>query len=130
MVILDNPRIDTGINFFSTPVWKQGDPVSIWIFVNPRYHTVIPGNPHIGTGIDVISIPVWKRGVPVPIWGFVNPHYHTEIFWFLGQNFRWPASAPVTQGKAKTPIPITIRGVPMPERARGQQISHMGSPPS
>jgi hypothetical protein len=128
MVIPGNPRIETGIDVFLIPVWKQGDPVSIWGFVNPCYHTVIPGNPHIGTGIDVTSIPVWKRGVPIPIWGFVNPRYHMVKFWFLGQNFRWHTGAPVTQGKAKTPIPITIRGVPMPEWAGGQKISHMGSP--
>jgi hypothetical protein len=113
VVIPGNSHTETGINVFSIPVWKQGDPVSIWGFVNPCYHTVIPGNPHIGTGIDVNSFLVWKWGVPVPIWGFVNPHYHTVKFWFLGQNFRWHAGAPVTQGKAKTPIPITIRGVPM-----------------
>jgi hypothetical protein len=96
---------------------------------DPRYHTVIPGNPRIRTGIDVISIPVWKRGVPVPIWGFVNPHWvgfaqrQGGKFCFLGQNFRWCTGAPVTQGKAKTPIPITIRGVPVPERARRQKIT-------
>ncbi len=106
------------------------DPVSIWGFMNPCYHMVIPGNPHIGMGIDVISIPVWKRGVTVLIWGFVNPHYHTVKFWFLGQNFKWHAGTPVTQGKAKTPIPITIWGVPMLKRAKGQKISHMGSPRS
>ncbi len=49
-------------------------------------------------------------------------------FWFLGQNFRCCAGAPMTQGKAKTPIPINIRGVPMPERARSYKNSHMGSP--
>jgi hypothetical protein len=130
MVIPGNPRIKTGIDVFSIPVWKQGDPVSILRFVNPVYHTVIPGNPHIGTGIDVISIPVWKQGVPVLIWGFVSPRYHKVKFWFLGQNFRWHAGATVTQGKAKTPIPITIRGVPMLERAGGQKKSHMGSPRS
>ncbi len=80
MVIPGNPRIKTGIDVFLIPVWKQGDPVSTWGFVNPHYHTVIPGNPHIGMGIDVISIPVWKRGVPIPIWGFVNPRYHMVIF--------------------------------------------------
>jgi hypothetical protein len=58
-----NPRIETGINVFSIPTWKRGDPVSIWGFVNPRYHMVIPGNPCIGMGINVISIPVWKQGV-------------------------------------------------------------------
>jgi hypothetical protein len=109
---------------------ETGRPFSIWGFVNPLYHTVIPGNPHIGTGINVISIPVWKRGVPVPIWGFVNPPYHMVKFWFLGQNFRWRAGAPMTQGKAKTPIPITIWGVPVLEQAGGQKKSHMGSPRS
>jgi hypothetical protein len=73
MVIPGNPRIETGINVFSIPICKRGDPVSIWGFVNPRYHMVIPGNPRIRMGIDVISIPIWKQGVPVPIWGFVNP---------------------------------------------------------
>ncbi len=131
MVIPGNPHIETGIDVFSIPVWKRGDPVSIWGFVNPRYHTIISGNPHIGMGINVISIPVWKQGVPIPIWGFVSPRYHTVKFWFLRQNFRWHAGAPVTQGKAKTPIPITIRGgVPVPERAGGQKNSHMGSPHS
>ncbi len=130
MIIPGNPRIKTEIDIFSIPIWKRGDPVSIWGFVNPCYHTVIPGNPCIGMGINVISIPVWKRGVPVPIWGFVNPHYHMVKFLFLGQNFRWHTGAPVTQGKAKTPIPITIRGVPMLEREGGQKISHMGSPRS
>ncbi len=130
MVIPSNPCFHAGIDVFAIPVWKRGDPFSIWGFVNPRYHTVIPGNPRIGMGIDVISIPVWKRGVPVPIWGFVNPRYNTVKFWLLGQNFRWRAGAPVTQRKAKTPIPITIRGVPVPERARGWKISHMGSPRS
>jgi hypothetical protein len=119
MVIPGNPRFHAGIDVFAILVWKWGDPVSIWGFVNPRYHTVIPGNPCIGTGIDVISIPVWKQGGPVLIWGFVNPRYHTVKFWFLGQKFRWRTGAPVTQGKAKTPIPITIRGVPVPERAGG-----------
>ncbi len=76
MVIPGNPCIETGINIFSIPVWKRGDPVSIWGFVNPRYHMVIPGNPCIETGINIFSIPVWKRGVPVLIWGLVNPHYH------------------------------------------------------
>jgi hypothetical protein len=84
MVIPGNPRFHAGVDVFAIPIWKRGDPVSIWGFVNPCYHMVIPGNPHIETGIDVISIPVWKRGVPVPIWGFVNPHYHTVKFWFLG----------------------------------------------
>ncbi len=128
MVIPGNPHIETGINVFSIPVWKRGDPISIWGFVNPRYHWVIPGYPRIGMGIKVISIPVWKRGVPVLIWGFVNSRYHTVKFWFLGQKFRWHASAPVIQRKAKTPITITIRGVPVPERAGGQKKSHMGSP--
>jgi hypothetical protein len=122
MVIPGNPRFHAGIDVFAISVWKRGDPISKWGFVNPRNHMVIPGNPRIGMGIDVISIPVWKRGVPVPIWGFVNPRYHTIKFWFLGQNFRWRASAPMTQGKVKTPILITIRGVPMPERAGGQKI--------
>jgi hypothetical protein len=130
MVIPGNPCFHVGIDVFTIPVWKRGDPISIWGFVNPRYHTIIPGNPRIGTGIDVISIPVWKQGVPVLIWGFVNPGYYTVIFWFLGPNFRWRAGAPVTQGKAKTPIPITIRGVSMLERAGGQKNSHMGSPRS
>ncbi len=80
MVIPGNPRIEMGIDGFSIPVWKRGNPLSIWGFVNPRYHMVIPGNPHIGTGVDVISIPIWKQGVPVLIWGFVNPHYHTVKF--------------------------------------------------
>ncbi len=79
MVIPGNPRIEIGIDVFSIPVWKQGDPVSIWGFVNPHSYTVIPGNPRIGTGIDAILIPVWKRGVPVLIWGFVNSHYGREI---------------------------------------------------
>jgi hypothetical protein len=77
MVIPGNPCIEMEIDVFSIPVWKRGNPVSIWGFVNPRYHTVIPGNPRIGTGIDVISIPVWKWGVPVLIWGLVNPRYRT-----------------------------------------------------
>jgi hypothetical protein len=89
---------------------------------------VIPGNPRIGTGIDVILIPVWKRGVPVPIWGFVNPCNHTVKFLFLGQNFRWRAGAPVTQGKAKPPILITIRGIPMPEQTGGQKFPYGQSP--
>ncbi len=123
-------------NVFLIPVWKRGDPIFIWGFVNPCYHTIIPGNPHIGMGIDVISIPVWKRGVPVPIWEFVNPCWvgctqrQGGKFWFIGQNFRWRTGAPVTQGKAKTPILITIRGVPVLEWARRQKISHMGSPHS
>jgi hypothetical protein len=79
MVIPGNPRIETGINVFSILVWKRGDPVSIWGFVNPRSYTVIPGNPRTGTGIDAISIPLWKRGVPIPIWGFVNSCYGREI---------------------------------------------------
>jgi hypothetical protein len=87
MVIPGNPHIKTGIDVFLIPVWKCGDPVSIWGFVIPRYHTVIPGNPHIGMGIDVISIPIWKRGVPVPIWGFVNPHNHTVKFLVSRPNF-------------------------------------------
>ncbi len=125
-----------GIDVFSIPVWKRGDPVSIWGFVNPRYHMVIPGNPRIRTGADAISITVSKRGAPVPIWRFVSPRWvgcaqrQGGNFWFLGQNFRWRAGTPVTQGKAKTPIPITIRGVPMPERAMRQKKSHMGSPHS
>jgi hypothetical protein len=79
MVIPGNPHIKTGINVFSIPVWKQGDPISIWGFVNPRSYMVIHDNPRIGTGIDAISIPVWKRGVPVPIWGFMDSHYGWEI---------------------------------------------------
>ncbi len=136
MVIPGNPLIKTGIDVFSIPVWKRGDPICIWGIVDPRYHTVIPGNPCIWMGINVISIPVWKRGVPVPIWGFVNPRWvecaqrQGGKFWFLGQNFRWCAGAPVTQGKVKTPIPITIQGVPVPEQARRQKKSHMGSPRS
>ncbi len=130
MVFPGNPRFHVGIDVFAIPVWKQGDPDSIWGFVNPCYHTVVPGNPRIGMGIDVIPIPVCKWGVPIPIWGFVNPCYHTVKFWFLGQNFRWRAGAPVTQGKAKTPIPITIWGVLVPEWAGGQKISHIGSPRS
>jgi hypothetical protein len=122
MVIPGNPHIETGLDVFSIPVWKRGDPVSIWGFVNPCYHTVVPGNPHIGTGIYVISIPVWRRGVPVPIWGFVNPRNHMVKFWFLSQSFLWHAGALVTQGKVKTPNPITKRGVPVPERAGGQKI--------
>ncbi len=77
MVIPGNLCIETGIDIFLIPVWKRGDLVSIWGFVNPRYHTVIPGNPCIRTGIDVILIPVWKWGVPLPIWGLVNSCYHT-----------------------------------------------------
>jgi hypothetical protein len=123
MVIPGNPCFHAGIDVFAISVWKRGDPISIRGFLNPRYHTVIPGNPRIGMGIDVVSI-VWKWGVPVPIWGFVNPRYHTVKVWFLGQNFRWRTGAPVTQGKAKTPIPITIRGVPVSERARGQNNSY------
>jgi hypothetical protein len=76
MIIPGNPCIEMGIDVFSIPIWKRGDPVSIWGFVNPCYHTIIPGNPNIGTGINVISIFVWKREVSVPIWGLVNPHYH------------------------------------------------------
>jgi hypothetical protein len=133
MVIPGNPYFHAGIDVFAIPVWKRGDPVSIWAFVNPRYHTVIPGNPRIGTGINVISIPVWKRGVPIGMqlqrWvGCVQRQ--GGKFWFLGQHFRWRAGAPVTQGKVKTPIPITVRGVPVPEQAGRQKISHMGSPRS
>jgi hypothetical protein len=88
MVIPGNPCIETGINVFLIPVWKRGNPISIWGFVNPRYHMVIPGNPCIGMEIDVISIPVWKWGVPAPIWGLVNPRYHTlwaRIFGLLAK---------------------------------------------
>ena len=118
--------------FFNTRM-ETGRPRFHMGICDPRYHTVIPGNPRIRTGIDVISIPVWKRGVPVPIWGFVNPRYPQRqggFFLFLGQNFRWHAGAPVTQGKAKTLIPITTQGVPVLERAGGQKKSHMGSPRS
>jgi hypothetical protein len=128
MVIPGNPRFYAGIDVFAIPIWKQENPISIWGFVNPRYHMVIPGNPCIGTGINVISIPVWKWGVPVPIWGFVNPRYHMVKFWFLGQYFRWRAGTPVTQGKAKKLLPITIRGVPVPEWAGGQKKSHWAVP--
>jgi hypothetical protein len=79
MVIPGNPHFHTGIDVFAIPVWKRGDPVSIWGFVNPRYYTVISGNPCIGMGIDVISILVWKQGVPVPIWGFVRAKAGREI---------------------------------------------------
>jgi hypothetical protein len=79
MVISGNPHVEMGINVFSIPVWKRGDPISIWGFVNPRSYTVIPGNPRIGMWINAISIPVWKWGVPVLIWGFVNSHYGREI---------------------------------------------------
>jgi hypothetical protein len=30
MVIPGNPHIEMGIDVFSIPVWKWGDPVSIW----------------------------------------------------------------------------------------------------
>ncbi len=72
--------------------------------------------------------PRMKTRSPHSDMGICESLWQGGKFWFLCQNFRWRACAPVTQGKTKTPIPITIRGVPMPERAGSQKNSHMSSP--
>ncbi len=126
-------------------------------FLSPRFHTVIPVSKrwslifHSPYGNGECPFPYRDSLIPVSIrwspfqngdqWFFTprmgtgSARSHTGIlwspfagnFWFLGQNFRPRAGASVTQGKAKTPIPVTIRGAPEWENTARQKNSHTGS---